>query len=319
MRNILIVGAGFAGGRLVRELLERGDRVGVIDIVAPFQNDRTWTVQDHPNFSYNWKALQDLTPSDLEGYDTVIHLAAQADVPMGFRSPKWTVEQNVMGTVCLLEACKHAKLDRLIYAGSGNEWGRGIYFPIDENHPLTPHNPYAFSKAAAELAIWSYQRCYDIPVVVMSNGCVVGPGMRREIFIFKWLYNILSGRPVVLEGGDQTRDITYSDDVIQAWRLAIDADKNDVVGQKFQVSYGMELPVERMLEICFDVCERKVPVVRRPHRPGEAGQRECFDNSKARKVLGYAPVVPPEEAIRRTKDWLLAEYSKELLFESHVN
>jgi len=184
---------------------------------------------------------------------------------------------------------------------------------------LTPHNPYAFSKAAAELAMWSYHRCYDIPIVVMSNGCVVGPGMRREIFIFKWLYNILSGRPVVLEGGDQTRDITYSDDVIQAWCLAIDANHDDVVGQKFQVSYGKELSVEHILDICFEVCQRKVPIVRQLHRPGEAGQRECFNNGKAKKVLGYAPGIPPEEAILRTKDWILSEYSEELLSNSRTN
>lgn len=318
MKSVLIVGAGFAGSQLARILLDRGDRVGVVDIIAPFQNDRTWPVKEHPQFSYNWKALQDLTPRDIEGYDTVIHLAAQADVPMGFRSPKWTVEQNVMGTVCLLEACKEVKLDRIIYAGSGNEWGRGIYFPIDENHPLTPHNPYAFSKAAAELAMWSYHRCYDIPIVIMSNGCVIGPNMRKEIFIFKWLYNILSGRPVVLEGGDQTRDITYSDDVIQAWLHAIDAKNSDVVGQKFQVSYGKELSVESLLEKCFEVCERAVPIVRQPHRPGEAGQRECFDNTKARKILGYNPQVSPEKAIQLTKCWILSEYSNELLLNNET-
>lgn len=313
MKSILIVGAGFAGSQLAKQLLERGDRVGVIDYIAPFQNDRTWVINEHPNFHYNWKALQDVTTQDIEGYDTVIHLAAQADVPMGFRSPKWTVEQNVMGTICLLEAARHLPLDRLIYAGSGNEWGRGIYFPIDENHPLTPHNPYAFSKAAAELAMWSYHRCYNIPIVIMSNGCVVGPGMRREIFIFKWLYNILCDRPVVLEGGDQTRDITYADDVIRAWLLAIDAEKNDVVGQKFQVSFGKELSVEHILKTCFEICEHEVPVTHKPHRPGEEGQRECFDNAKAKKILRYDPQVSPEDAIRRTKEWILSEYSEELL------
>lgn len=311
MQSILIVGAGFAGSQLAKKLLDNGNRVGVIDFIAPYQNDRTWAIQENPNFKYNWKALQDLAPQDIEGYDIVIHLAAQADVPMGFRSPKWTVEQNVMGTVCLLEACKQIKLDRLIYAGSGNEWGRGLYFPIDENHPLTPHNPYAFSKAAAELAMWSYHRCYDIPIVIMSNGCVIGPGMRREIFVFKWLYNILSGRPVVLEGGDQTRDITYSEDVIQAWLLAIAADRDAVVGQKFQVSFGKELSVESILRTCFDICGREVPIIRQPHRPGEAGQRECFDNEKAKSILGYTPRFSPEEAIRKTKDWILTEFSEE--------
>jgi len=316
MKRILIVGAGFAGSRLAKDLLARGDRVSLIDYIGPFQNERTWALKDHPNLTYNWKALQDLTPEDIEGHDAVIHLAAQADAPMGFRSPKWTIEQNVMGTVCLLEACKKVPIDRLIYAGSGNEWGRGSYFPIDEDHPLTPHHPYAFSKAAAELAMWSYHRCYGIPIVILANGCVIGPGMRKEIFIFKWLYSILSGSPVVLEGGDQTRDITYADDVIKAWLLAIDAKKDDVVGQKFQVSYGEEHSVESILKKCFEICGLEVPISRQPHRPGEMGQRECFSNSKARKVLGYVPEVPLDEALRRTKDWILAEYFDELSLNS---
>ena len=93
-----------------------------------------------------------------------------------------------------------------MFAGSGNEIGRAAYLPIDEDHPLTPHNPYGFSKAAAEMALEAWHLAYDVPSIVMRTGVVIGPNMRREVFIFKWLWNALHGMPIVVEGGKQTRD-----------------------------------------------------------------------------------------------------------------
>ncbi len=303
MKILCTGGAGFGGSGLVAALLEKGYGVTVLDITGPLHADNLLPYLD--DIHYLWKAIHDIRPEDIKGHDIVVHLQAQADVPMGFGSPYWTAHQNVMGTVALLEAARHVSLDKLIYAGSGNEWGRPTYLPIDENHPLTPHNPYSFSKAAAELACWAWWRSYGVPIVIMSNGIVCGENMRREIFIYKWLWNIAHDRPVILEGGDQTRDVTHVSDVIDAWMRVIERPRGIVVGQKFQVSYGEEHTVAEILEMCFEVAGRRVPIIKRPYRPGEEGQRECFDNSKARRVLGYEPRVPPKEAIRRTWEWIM--------------
>ena len=305
MKILITGGAGFAGTGLANRLVGLGHQVTILDFVAPLMSGHNLD-----KIGYIWKGLQDIEPSDVKNKDIVIHLAAQADVPMGLTSPKWTVEQNVMGTICLLEACKGQKFDRIIYAGSGNEWGRPVRIPIDENHPLTPHNPYAFSKAAAELAFEAYGRCYDLPIVRMSNGAVCGPGMRKEIFIYKWLRNIMLNKAVVLEGGDQTRDLTYVSDVLDAWILAINAPRKKVVGEKFQVSFGEEVAVEMLLNMCLDECDHSpmsYEIIRKPYRPGEKGQRECFDNKKARKVLGYRPRVGPQAAIHLTAQWIRSE------------
>ena len=137
-------------------------------------------------------------------------LAAQPDTPLAFESPRYTVMQNIEGTVEVLEAVRHAGgVSKILFAGSGNELGRSRYLPMDEEHPLTPHNPYGFSKAAGELAMWAWHRSYEIPAVVLSTGVVIGPGMRREVFIFKWLWNALHGQPIVVEGGRQTRDVLH--------------------------------------------------------------------------------------------------------------
>ena len=183
-------------------------------------------------------------------------------------------------------------------------WAGPCNLPMDEEHPLTPHNPYGFSKAAAELAMWAWYRAYGIPTVVLSTGVVIGPNMRREVFVFKWLWNTLHGRPIVVEGGQQTRDITYVDDVIQAWTLAVEAPAEQVVGEKFYVGYGEEHTIEELARICREIAGTEVPIEYTDYRPGEEGQREAFSTGKARKVLGFEPRFSPRQAISLTAEWM---------------
>lgn len=306
--NIFIAGgAGFAGSGLTRRMLAKGHTVTVLDIISPLQAYNLRDVIDHKNLKYLWKACRDVEVEDIQGNDTVVILAAQADVPMGITSPRWTVSENVDEIISMLEACRKCTgIEKIIYAGSGNEFGRAEYLPIDEKHPLTPHNPYAFSKAAAEMACWSYMRCYNLPITVMSNGACLGAGMRRDIFVFKWLRSMIKGLPVVLEGGDQTRDLTYVTDILDAWELVLEAPKEKVNNEKFQVSYGEEKTVGSILEMCYALTGSDVPTDYRTHRPGEKGQRELFTNTKARQVLGYNPKVGPEEGIKLTYEWMLS-------------
>ena len=239
-KRVFITGAaGFAGSRLTRALLSLGYEVTGLDLTAPNHAGLLQGELSHPGFRYLWKSVQDIQPSDVGGHSVVAHLAAQPDTPMAFESPRYTVMQNVGATVELLEAVRLAGgVSKVLFAASGNELGRPLYLPMDEEHPLTPHNPYGFSKAAAELAMWAWHRAYGIPTVVLFTGVVVGPSMRREVFIFKWLWNAMHSSPIVVEGGRQTRDLTYIDDVVQAWTLAVEAPADQVVGQKFYVEYG---------------------------------------------------------------------------------
>ncbi len=304
--EVLITGAaGFGGSNLTRALLRRGYSVTGLDLTAPNHADLLRNELCHPHFRYVWKSVQDIQPRDVEGHSVVVHMAAQPDTPFAFESPRYTVIQNIDGTVTLLEAVRHAGcVSKLIFAGSGNEVGRPLYAPIDEGHPLTPHNPYGFSKAAAELAMWSWHRAYGIPSIVMTTGVVVGPNMRREVFIFKWLWNALRGKPIVVEGGEQTRDVSYIDDAVAAWILAIQAPRADVIGHKFLVGSGHEYTVLELAKMCRNIAGTGVPIEHVDYRPGEEGQREAFNIEKAQKVLGYSPQIRPEEAISLTDEWV---------------
>ncbi len=304
--DVLITGAaGFGGSNLTRALLKQGYSVTGLDVTAPSHADLLQHELCSPHFRYVWKSVQDIQPSDVEGHSVVVHMAAQPDTPLGFESPRYTVMQNIDGTIALLEAVRHAGgVSKLLFAGSRNEIGRPLYAPLDEDHPLTPHNPYGFSKAAAELAMWSWHRAYGVPSIVMTTGVVIGPNMRREVFIFKWLWNALHGKPIVVEGGQQTRDVAYIDDAVSAWILAIQAPTREIVGHKFLVGSSREYSVDELAKICRNVAGTGVPIEHVGYRPGEEGQRESFSIEKARKVLGYSPKIGPEEAISLTAEWV---------------
>lgn len=304
--DILITGAaGFGGSSLTRALLKRGYSVTGLDVTAPSHADLLRNELGNLQFKYVWKSVQDIQPRDVEGHSVVVHMAAQPDTPFAFESPRYTVMQNIDGTVALLEAVRHAGcVSKLIFAGSGNEVGRPLYSPIDEDHPLTPHNPYGFSKAAAELAMWSWHRAYDVPSIIMTTGVVIGPNMRREVFVFKWLWNALHGKPIVVQGGQQTRDVSYIDDVVEAWVLAIQANAADVVGQKFFVGTGQERSVDNLARICRDAIGVDVPIEHVEYRPGEDGQRETYSTERAKKVLGHLSKTRTEKAISLTAEWV---------------
>ena len=307
MRYLITGGSGFGGCGLVMALLSSDYKVTVVDIVAPSHAENLKEVIDHPNLKYLWKSIHDLTPQDVEGHDIVVHFAAQADVPLGFPSPIWTIWENAVGTTKVLEAVREVGIDRFLLASSGNVFGRPVYLPIDEKHPLTPHNPYSASKACQEMLALAYYRAYGVPLVVIRNGVVIGERMRKEIFIFKWLYNILMDRPIIIEGGKQTRDPCYVGDTVNAWLLASEAPRETVVGETFQVSRGKEYTVEYIASKCMEVVGKNVAIEYRPYRPGEEGMRECFDISKARRVLGYEPKTELHEALEKTLAWIKRE------------
>ena len=302
--RVLIDGiAGFGGSAVAKRLHEMGYSIRGVDMVAPSHATLLQDIIDVVD--YHWKNTVDMSHDDVRGCDVVLHFSAQADVPEGFSSPRYTVMNNVMGTVAALEASKGVKgLQKFILASSANAVQRPKYLPIDAEHPPNPVNPYGASKGAQELMCLAWHRSYGVPTVIYRNGVIYGPNMRREIFIFKWLWNILHKKPCVLEGGKQTRDPTYSSDAVDAWVLGVEADPEKVVGETFQVSFGREYTVMEILKECMRSCGKRVKVIENDYRPGEKGMRERFDISKARAVLGYAPKVPLKEGLKLTANWV---------------
>ena len=302
MKILITGGAGFGGSGLAKELLKRGHKVAVLDIVAPNHADCLLDVQDNPDFKYIWKATFDIKPEDAEGSDIICAFNAQADVPMGFASPVHTFYQNTIGLIYVMEVARKIGCKNVILPSSGNVFGRPPRIPINEDCPPVPHNIYAASKISQEAIAWAYHRSYGLPVTILRNGIVYGPNMRRNIFIYIWLKNLLSGKPIVVEGGDQTRDPCFVTDTVDAWVKVIEAPAQKVVGEILQVSRGKEYPVKEIARMCLSLIPGRMEFT--DYRPGEKGQRECFDIGKAKRLLGYDPRVDLEQGLAVTKNWI---------------
>lgn len=299
MRIFITGAAGYGGSGLTKALLERGHAVTGLDVIAPNHADNLREEIDKGRIIYLWKSTLDVTPQDVADSHIICHFAAQGDVPMCFGSPYWTVFQNALGTVKVLEAAKEAGCEKWILPSSGNVFGRPPKIPIDETCTPICHNVYSASKAAQENLAWAYYYSYGVPIVIYRNGIVYGgKAMRRNIFIWIWLNNILQGKPIVVEGGQQTRDPCYVSDTIDAWVLGIEALPEKVVGEIFQVSRGEEYTIEDITWECMKAAGKEVPIEYKPYRPGEEGMREAFDISKAKRVLGYDPKVSLPEGLR---------------------
>ena len=302
MKIFIAGGAGFGGSSLAGTLLGRGHEITVMDVRSPAEVETVRPLSDKPGFRYLWKASFDVAPEDVAGHDVVAAFNAQADVPLGLSSPAYTMMLNVMGLVPLLEAARKAGCRKFLIPSTGNIFGRPPKLPIDETCAPTPHNPYTASKVAQEALALSYWRAYGVPVVILRNNIVYGEGVGKHTFFHIWLRNLLEGKPIIVEGGDQTRDPCYVSDTIAAWVLALEAPEGKVAGEIFQISPGKEYKVQDIAELCTKLVPGEI--IKVDYRAGEKGQRECFDVSKARNILGYNPKVGLEEGLARTKEWL---------------
>ncbi len=309
-RCLIIGGAGFVGAALTHALLERGDRVTVCDVVSPLAAQRLTGAMNHPAFTYVWKAVHDLTNKDLYGHQVLFHLAGQTEVPLAHSSPRWTIYQNVDGTAALLEACRSNDLEKFVYAGTGWSYQTLMGMGCQES---APHNPYAFSKAAAEMACWTYYKAFGLPLVITnvgSNGVIIGPHMRRDVFLFRWLWNIAHGRPIVLEGGRQRRSLVYVDDVVRAWLLILDAPPESVKGAKLNIGCQPLLLLTEILKKCFTITKRVVKVEELGYRAGECEDLKTRQED-GKNLPNYKPLIGPDEAIYRTWAWISEQVERQ--------
>ncbi len=156
------------------------------------------------------------------------------------------------------------------------------------------------------MACWTYYKVFGLPLIITNvgpNGVIIGPQMRRDVFLFRWLWNIAVGKPIVLEGGRQRRNLVYVEDVVRAWLLILDTPLEGVKGTKFNVGCRRPLLLTEILEKCFTIAKKVVPVKQGEYRAGESedpkGRQENGKN-----LPNYEPLVDADEGIRRTWIWV---------------
>ena len=243
-----------------------------------------------------------------EGMDVIVHLAANTGVGPSVEDPRSDCLVNVIGTFNHLEAARHHKVPRFIFASSGAPAGE-VEPPIHEELPPHPVSPYGASKLAGEGYCSAYKRTYGIDTVALRFGNVYGPGStHKSSVVAKFIKRALEGVPLEIYGdGTQTRDFIYIDDLIEAIMLA--AQTPSIGGEAFQIAAHTETTVaemtDRLLAVLREAGVHEVQVVNAQTRLGDV-KRNYSDTTKARQRLGWTARVGLDEGLRRTVDYFLS-------------
>lgn len=304
MRVLILGGAGFGGSGLTRRLVSTEHVISVLDIIAPRHAVLIGDLYEKGFINYIWKSTLDLIPADIKDYDVIFDFAAQADVPLGFSSPIHTATNNILSVYRIMECLKNHHPMKFIYMGSGTTFGPNQSLPISEDAPQYASNPYSASKHSAEIVILSYYRAFGIPVTILRNGIVFGEHMRREIVIARFIINALLEKPLVVEGGDQTRDMNYVSNKLDALELLTKVNPLDINGEIFHCATGIETSIDQLARMIINLTGSNSVIKKVPHREGELNVRQCLDYSKSQRVFGYNPRVFLEEGLKRTIRWL---------------
>jgi UDP-glucose 4-epimerase len=304
--HVLVTGgAGFIGSHLVERLLGAGHAVRVLD------NFSAGSRANLP-FASRYPAALEVIEGDIRdaatvaravaGVGIVFHQAAMRSVPRSVEDPLGANDHNVTGTLTVLQAARQAGVRRVVYASSSSVYGDRPDLPKREDQPPAPISPYAVSKTAGEqyAAVWS--RLYGVDTVGLRYFNVFGPrqdpASEYAAVIPRFILWALRGEPLRVHGdGSQSRDFTYIDNVVDANVLAGRAE--GVGGEVFNVGCGIRTSLLEIIARLEALLGRRLERRHDPVRPGDV-RHTLADIDKAKRLLGYSPLVAFDEGFRRT-------------------
>jgi len=287
--------AGFIGSYLAERLIKEGHQVIGVDCFTDYypriyKERNLENLLECEHFKFYEANLIDIDLVRLLGdIDYVFHEAAQAGVRASWgKNFQIYTENNVLATQRLLEAAKEVELKKFVYASSSSVYGDAETFPTSEEVTSRPISPYGVTKLAGEHLCHLYYKNFGVPVVILRYFTVYGPRQRPDMAFHKFIKAMLKGDEIVVYGdGNQTRDFTFVDDVVEANILAMDA---DVVGEVFNIGGGSRVSVNQTIEMLKEIIDSNVEIKYIKAQKGDV-RHTAADISKARESLGYEPKV----------------------------
>ena len=304
-RIVVTGGAGFVGSNIVRRLLEIGATVVVLD---DYYTGDAGNLPEDPKLETIRGTVTDfdLVRDVVRGASIVFHEAAR-NIIVSTRNPREDYEVNIGGTLNVLLAARETGVGRTVYASSASVYGNPRYLPINEDDATNMLSPYAVSKFAGENYCKAFYESYGLSVSAVRYSNVFGTLQRPDNpycgVVAKFFEAAMAGQSPRIHGdGEQTRDFTYIDDVVEATILAGVSSKAE--GQVYNVGTGRETTVNQLARMIIEITGAGVQPTYVDRRDIDNIRRRVVNIEKIRRELRWVPSVIIEEGLRRTYRWL---------------
>ncbi|MFY9115293.1 MAG: NAD-dependent epimerase/dehydratase family protein [Dethiobacteria bacterium] len=293
-------GAGFIGSNIVKKLVEKGEKVRVLDNLSTGRKSNLEGYYGDLDF-----INADITAAEsrkyFQGVNVVFHQAALSSVARSMLEPAETEYNNVVGTINVLKFALEAGAEKVVMAGSASIYGDAGDLPLQEELPAAPLSPYAFSKFACEYYCKHFFNAHGLKTVILRYFNVFGPNQNPDseysgvITIF--LNRMRAGsRPIVFGDGKQTRDFVYVEDVARANLLAASSDTGS--GEVINIAGGRSVSLLELVEHINAVLGTDLEPIFEDPRKGDIRHSRA-DIGRARELIGFLPGVDFEEGLRR--------------------
>ena len=306
MRVLVTGGAGFIGSNYVRFLLEnREDSVVTLDALTYAGSlDNLDGVLDHPRHDFVEGSICDdeLIGELVADIDAVVNFAAESHVDRSIEGADSFVETNVEGTQTLLEAAVDADVDRFLQISTDEVYGQILEGTFSEDDPLNPRNPYAATKASADLLAASYQTTHDLPVLITRTCNNFGPRQHPEKLIPKFIQNAADGEELPVYGdGSNVREWIYVEDNCRALDLVL---REGAVGEIYNIGSGEERTNLEVTEAILEAVGGSDDQITFVEDRAGHDQRYALETEKIER-LGWEPEWSFEEGLEQTVEYYL--------------
>ena len=309
MRVLVTGGAGFIGSHLAARLVADGHEVRVLDNFATGHRSNIDAIAGDVDLVEGDIQSYERAHNAVRGCEIVFHQAALPSVPRSIQDPLTSNATNVVGTLNVLLAARDEGVRRVVFASSSSVYGANPTLPKHEDLPALPISPYATAKLASEGYCRSFGVGYGLETVALRYFNVFGPRQdpksQYAAVIPNFIAAMLENTSVTIFGdGEQSRDFSYVDNVVQANLLAMSA--ADVTGKVFNIACGRKVTLNELAIKLRELVGTDVETRYAPPRPGEV-LHSLADLTRARSELGYEPEVDLEEGLRRTVEHYRAQ------------
>jgi len=317
MKNILITGGyGFIASNFLVYLVKKYKDINFYNydkLLYCSNKDNVKEIEDEPNFNSTINELQNkeflLSYLTTNNIDTIIHFAAQTHVEYSFNNSLDYTNDNIYGTHILLECCRiYGKIEKFIHMSTDEVYGESLFddtIKKDENSILYPTNPYAATKAAAEMLVISYYKSFKLPIIIIRSNNIYGPKQYNDKVIPKFISQLLNDEKVTIQGtGDCIRSFLYIDDLINCLELIM---MNGKTGEIYNIGLGEEISI-------IDLAKKLIKMVKNTDKydsymsyikDREFNDRRYYISDDKIRLLGWNRKITLHEGLEKTINWYI--------------